>query len=85
MKKQLREYNDLVFNIHQMLKDYFTYDELMWMPLRNLYSQVDEFKPRFKRIAAEQERMRIDQELKGKNRANSGPRGVSRQAQSIRR
>lgn len=72
MQKQLREYKDLVFNIHQMLREYFSYEDLMWMPLRNLFAQVDEFKPRFKRIAAEREKMQVEQELKGKNKINSG-------------
>ena len=66
MREAAKEYNDLIYNAHTMLKDYYSYQELQWMPLRNLIDKVAEFKPRFQEIARRQQSEMLSQQLFGK-------------------
>ena len=57
-----------------MLKDYYTYDELLKMPLKKLIEEIELFSPRFKEIAKRQQQERLKAELENKRNANR-PRG----------
>ena len=71
VQKGLKEYNDLVYNAHGMLKDYYAYEQLLWMPLRNIMDKLAEFKPRFQEIARRQQQAQLQQQLEGKRQARA--------------
>ena len=64
----MKEYFDLAYNAHTMLKEYYTYDEITAMPIRNLFAEIDKFSPKLKEIARRQEQERIKAELEGRRK-----------------
>ena len=69
VNKGRKEYDDLVYNAHTMLKDYYSYEEMSWMPLRNIMENIAKFKPRFKEIARRQQQAQLQQQMEGKRKA----------------
>lgn len=51
-----------------MLREYYSYEEITWIPIRSLMGKIDEFKPRLQEIAKRQEQERLKAELEGKRR-----------------
>lgn len=68
-EKVLKSYLDLVDNAYNMLKTYYTYDDLMWMPIRDLLRKIRYWKPKFDRIARQQEEERLKMQLEGQRQA----------------
>jgi len=66
IKKSLKRWRDLAYNGHQMLRDYWTYEEIQTMPIRGLLDEIDYFTPKLKEIARRQEEERLKAELEGK-------------------
>lgn len=64
----------MVYNAYSMLKDYYSYEQIYHMPLRDLFSNIEYFKPKLKEIARQQEAARLEAELTGK-RNNRSPGG----------
>lgn len=56
----------MVFNAHSVLKDYWSYEELSYMPLRDIIDEVNYFTPKLRQIAKQQETARLQAELAGK-------------------
>lgn len=48
------------------MKDYWSYEDLLWMPLRDCIENVEYFMPKMKEIARQQEAERLKSELTGK-------------------
>ena len=69
VQKGMKEYNDLVYNAYTMMKDYYSYEDLLWMPLKHIMRVINEFKPRFQEIARRQQQEAQKQALEGKKRA----------------
>lgn len=69
VKKGTKDYNDLVYNAHTMLKDYFSYEDIQHMTLRRVMDLLAEFKPRFREIAKRQHQQQLQQQMEGKRRA----------------
>ena len=69
VQDSLKGYLDLAYNTHSMLKDYYTYEEITWMPLKDLMRQIEIFKPRFREIAQRQQQERMKQEFLQKREA----------------
>ena len=65
-KKTRVEYFDLAYNAHAMLEKYYTFDEITQMPLKDLFAEIELFKPKLKAIARQQEQARLQAELEGK-------------------
>lgn len=63
-----REYFDLAYNAHVMLKEYYTFDEITWMPIGGLFREINNFKPKMREIARRQEQARLQAELEGKRK-----------------
>lgn len=57
----------MVYNAHSLMKDYWSYEALLWMPLRDCIENVEYFMPKMKEIARQQETERLKSELTGKN------------------
>ena len=57
-----------------MLKDYYTFDEVEAMPIRELFAIIEDFKPKFKEIARQKENARLQAELEGKRRQQKNQR-----------
>ena len=78
----MTEYLDLVDNAYSMLKEYFTFEDLYWMPIKNLLYWIHYFRPKFEKIARRQENERLKMELEGKrqNKLNglNGPNNAGR-------
>lgn len=53
------------------MKDYWDYNSLYWMPLRDCIEQVEYFMPKMKEIARQQEAERLKSELTGKRNGNT--------------
>lgn len=49
-----------------MMRDYWSYDDIMSMPIKGLLDQIEYFTPKLKEIARQQEAARLEAELKGK-------------------
>lgn len=56
----------MVFNAHSVLKDYWSYEELSYMPIRDIIDEVNYFTPKLRQIAKQQETVRLQAELAGK-------------------
>lgn len=56
----------MVYNAHTALKDYYTYEALSYMPLRDLTDNLEFFMPKLKAIAERQQNARLQAELTGK-------------------
>lgn len=70
------DYRDMVYNTHVALKDYWSYEQLGYMPIRDLTDQLDFFMPKLKEIANRQANNRVQAELTGKtNQVQPGMRG----------
>lgn len=65
----------MVYNAHQLMKDYYTYDELMEMPLRYFFDELDFFSTKAKEIADQQAKDRLEKEVAGKSGGKKKPRG----------
>ena len=55
-------------NAFRLLNEYFSFDDLMAMPLRDLIDYIEYFSPKMKRIAEEREERRVKAELENKRR-----------------
>lgn len=54
------------YNAHTFLNEYYTFDEIGQMPLKDLVATIEYFKPKMKEIAQRQEAERMKMELAGK-------------------
>jgi len=52
-----------------MLKDYNSWEELTWMPIKDLLDRIQFFQPKFKEIADRQAKERLEAELAQKRMA----------------
>lgn len=52
-----------------MLKEYNSFDELSWMPIKDLMDRYKFFQPKFQEIAKRQQQERIEAELMQKRQA----------------
>ena len=68
IRKACRDYFDLAYSAYNLLKEYYTYQEIQSMPMRNLFGEIEKFKPKFQEIARQQEMARLNAELDGKKR-----------------
>lgn len=66
IQKAAKDYKDMVYNAHSILKDYWSYDEIYHMPLRNIIEEINYFMPKLKEIAKRQEAEQLKAELAGK-------------------
>lgn len=62
----VKSYQDLVYNAHGMLKDYYSYEEISYMPLKDLFRIVEYFRPKLQEIARRQSEQQLELELQGK-------------------
>ena len=65
-----------------MLKEYYPYDDIKNMPLKNLMQQVKYFTPKFKEIAKRREQERLKMELEGKKKSAMQRKNSNRQRRS---
>lgn len=76
IRNAAKDYKDLVYNSHTVLRDYWSYEEISWMPIRDVLDEVAYFTPKLKEIARQQEADRLKAELAGKqNMVKPGRRG----------
>ena len=64
-----------------MLKDYFTYDDIREMPIKNLMDWIEFHKPKMAEIAKRQAQERMKAELENKKRAQSQRRAEQQRQQ----
>lgn len=57
----------MVYNAHTVMKEFWSYDELYQMPIRDVLDQLNYFMPKMKEIARRQEAERLKLELTNKN------------------
>ena len=62
----LKDYRDLVYNAHSMLRDYYAYEDISMIPIRDLLGIIDYFKPKLAEIAKRQQNDMLQMELQGK-------------------
>ena len=56
----------MVYNAHSALRDYWTYDEIANMPLRELIAKTEYFTPKLREIMKRQQAEQLNAELSGK-------------------
>lgn len=56
----------MVYNAHSALRDYWSYEDLFDMPIRNVIAEVEFITPKLNEIAKRQEQERLKAELQGK-------------------
>lgn len=59
---------DLAYNAHTMMKDYWSYEDITCMPIKNLLDLVRYYTPKLREIAKQQEAARLKAELEGKRK-----------------
>ncbi|MCM1295174.1 MAG: hypothetical protein NC311_06505 [Muribaculaceae bacterium] len=57
-----------MYNAHSMMKDFWTYEDILCMPIKSLLKEVKYFTPKLREIAKQQEAARVKAELEGKQR-----------------
>lgn len=62
----MKDYRDLVYNAHSMLKDYYTYEDISMVPIKDLLALIEYFKPKLRDIANRQARDTLMLEMQGK-------------------
>lgn len=62
----MKSYQDLVYNAHAMMRDYYTYEEIGYMPIKELFRSVEYFRPKLQEIARRQSEKQLELELQGK-------------------
>ena len=67
----MTNYRDLAYNAHAMMKEYFTYDDIQAMSLRDLFSLLEYFKPKIQEIIKQQQSAQLKAELTGKKNTMS--------------
>jgi len=65
-KDTAKDYRDMVYNAHTILKDYHSYDDIMSTPLRDIIDDIEYFTPKLKEITRRQEADRLRAEFSGK-------------------
>jgi len=66
IKQASKSYKDMIYNAHSALRDYWTYDELANMPLRDLITKTEYFTPKLREIMKRQQAEQLNAELSGK-------------------
>ena len=56
----------MIYNAHSVLRDYWSYDEIANMPLRDVISETEYFTPKLREIARRQQNEQLHAELAGK-------------------
>ena len=56
----------MVYNAHTALRDYWAYEDLYNMPIRNVIAEVEFITPKLNEIARRQEQERLKAEMQGK-------------------
>ena len=58
-----------------MLKDYYDWDRISWIPIKDLFERFEFFRPKFQEIARRQSQERLEAELMQKrmNRPSNKP------------
>lgn len=85
VKRELKEYKDMAYNVYTMLQEYYTYEEIRWMPLRNVKDLVKEFKPRFEEIQRRRKDEELKRQLKADKEAKERKRNEARAGKQRRR
>lgn len=70
----MSDHKEMIYNAHALMRDYYTYDELMDMPLGHLFDEIDFFAKKAKEIADRQAKDKIENELSGRS-GGKRPRG----------
>ena len=60
------DYKNMVYNAHSALRDYWSYENIFDMPIRNVIAEVEFITPKLNEIARRQEQERLKAELQGK-------------------
>lgn len=66
LRKASKDYRDMIYNAHSALRDYWTYDEIANMPLRNVIANIEYFTPKLREIMKRQQAEQLNAELSGK-------------------
>lgn len=66
MRKAAKDYREMAINAHQILSEYFTFDDLYTMPIYQLLDHVNTFLPRMREIARRKQAKQFENELAGK-------------------
>lgn len=67
----------MIYNAHSVLRDYWSYDEIANMPLRDVISETEYFTPKLREIARRQQSEQLQAELAGKRNMKK-PGGLNR-------
>lgn len=68
VKKSLKEWLDLAYNVHSASRDHWSYDDITMMPIKDLLSWVDFISPKLKEEMKRQEAEQMKAELTGQRR-----------------
>lgn len=75
--KSLNDWRDLAYNTFNASRDYWSYDEITWMPIKGLLNWIEYLTPKLKAEIKKQEADRLKQELTGKRqRAHTNQQNV---------
>lgn len=66
LKDAVKNYRDMVYNAHSILRDYWSYEEIYWMPLKNVIAEIEYFTPKLREIAQRQANQQLEAKLTGK-------------------
>lgn len=58
------------YNSHALMKEYYTYEDIGRVPIRDLINEINYFTPKAKEIMRRQEQARLESELTGKKKMN---------------
>lgn len=63
VQKSLKEWLDLAYNVHTASKEYWTYDEILMTPIKDVLRWVDQLTPRLREIQKRQATKKLQDEL----------------------
>ena len=78
IRKNLNDYNDLADNAFEIMKDRFTFESILWMPIRGLIAWTHYYIPKAKKIANAQAKDKMEAELMNKKKLPTALRNQRR-------
>lgn len=78
IKETAKSYKDMVYNAHTALREFYPYESLYYMPIKNLMEEVEFITPKLNEIMRRQQADRMKAEMTGSLRMTDPNRMVRR-------
>lgn len=78
LKASVQNNREMVYNANMLMRDYYSYEQLLEMPLGMLFNEIDFFGKKAAEIAKRQADEKLKAELEGKKSGTGKHSGITR-------